>query len=71
VKTLRFEGCGELPFDLAAGASEALEPIYQYVTTWDLTDESGAQVLPGEYVVAGRFFIYYDPVIHLDVTVLE
>jgi len=71
VKTLRFEGCGELPFDLAAGASEALEPIYQYVTTWDLTDDSGAEVLPGEYVVAGRFFIYYDPVIHLDVTVLE
>ena len=71
VKTLRFEGCGELPFDLAAGASEALKPIYQYVTTWDLTNDGGAQVPLGKYVVAGRFFIYYDPVIHLDVTVLR
>lgn len=71
IKTLRFEGCGDLPFDLARGAAETLEPIYQYLTSWDLTDDSGEPVPPGPYVVAGRFYIYYDPVIHLGITVLE
>jgi len=71
VKTLRFEGCGDLPFDLATGAAEALEPIYQYLTSWDLTDDTGEPVPPGPYVVAGRFYIYYDPVIRLGVTVVE
>jgi len=68
VKTLRFEGCGDLPFALEAGAPAEFSPIYQYSTVWDRTDDSGAPAAPGAYTVAGRFYIYYDPVVRVGIT---
>jgi hypothetical protein len=70
VKTLRFEGCGDLPFALEAGAPADFDPIYQYSTVWDRTSDGGGPVAPGAYTIAGRFYIYYDPVVRLDITLL-
>jgi hypothetical protein len=70
VRTVRNEGCGD-PF-LAANApgrdQEALK--YQLRAFWDLKDDSGTPVAPGTYTIYGRFYLYYDPVVSLDVTVL-
>jgi len=71
VKTLRFEGCGDLPFAVERGQLEALDPIYMYSTVWDGTDDSGGSVGAGMYTIAGRFYIYYDPVIRVSVTLTE
>jgi hypothetical protein len=70
VKTLRFEGCGDLPFALEAGAQADFDPIYQYSAVWDRTSDSGAPVAPGAYTIAGRFYIYYDPVVRLGITLV-
>ena len=69
VRTLREEGCGE-PF-LARGAPEFDAELlkYQLRAFWDLKTESGAPVPPGTYTIFGRFYLYYDPVVSIDVTV--
>jgi hypothetical protein len=71
VKTLRFEGCGDLPFAMEAGARADFDPIYQYSTTWNRTDDGGLPLGPGEYTIAGRFYIYYDPVVRVKVRLEE
>jgi hypothetical protein len=68
VRTIREQGCGA-PFLAGAPATdEALK--YQLRAFWDLKDESGAPVPPGTYTIYGRFYLYYDPVVSIDVTVL-
>lgn len=69
VRTIREEGCGE-PF-LAAGAPEFDDARlrYQLQAFWDLKDDAGSAVPPGTYRIKGRFYLYYDPVVTIDVTV--
>ncbi len=71
VRTIREEGCGD-PF-IAAGAPGRDEAVlkYQLRAVWDLKDDSGMPVAPGTYAVYGRFYLYYDPVVRLDVRVLS
>ncbi len=68
IKTLRFEGCGDLPLEGSAADLAYIEPLYQYATIWDMTDDNAHVAAPGSYTVAGRFYIYYDPVIKLDIS---
>ncbi len=69
VRTIREEGCGE-PF-LAAGAPELDDQQlrYQLRAFWDLKDDAGSAVAAGTYRIKGRFYLYYDPVVTIDVTV--
>jgi hypothetical protein len=71
VRTIREEGCGE-PF-LAPGAPEADDAIakYQVLAFWNLRDEAGELVPAGTYTIYGRFYLYFDPVVSVDVTVNE
>jgi hypothetical protein len=66
---LREEGCGE-PF-LRAGAPDFADAVlkYQLRAFWDLKDEAGQAVDPGTYTVFGRFYLYYDPIVSIDVEV--
>ena len=69
VRTIREEGCGD-PF-LPAGAPEFDDAAlrYQLQAFWDLKDDAGVAVPPGTYEIKGRFYLYYDPVVSLQVTV--
>jgi hypothetical protein len=69
VRTIREEGCGD-PF-LAPGAPERDEAAlkYQLKAFWDLKDAQGNTVPPGDYEIRGRFYLYYDPVVTLRITV--
>jgi hypothetical protein len=69
VRTIREEGCGE-PF-LPAGAPEFddAQLRYQLQAFWDLKDETGNTVAPGTYEIRGVFYLYYDPVVTLQITV--
>jgi hypothetical protein len=69
VRTIRNQGCGE-PF-LAPGAPEFDDaaPRFQLAAFWDLKDERGNLVPPGRYTIHGRFYLYFDPVVSIDVTV--
>lgn len=69
VRVLREEGCGE-PFlsGAAPGRDEAVLR-YQTLAFWDLRDRQGNLVPPGVYRVYGRFFLYYDPIVYLDIVV--
>ena len=71
VRTIREEGCGDpfLPADMPGRDAEALK--YQLLAFWDLKDDNGQPVPPGTYTIAGRFYLYYDPVVSLDVTVRD
>lgn len=70
VRTIRNEGCGD-PF-LAAGAPNRDQEVlkYQLRAFWDLKDDAGQPVAPGQYIIVGRFYLYYDPIVSLNVTVL-
>jgi hypothetical protein len=70
VRTIREQGCGA-PF-LAANAPGRDEAVvkYQLRAFWLLKDEDGDPVEPGTYTIYGRFYLYYDPVVSIDVTVL-
>ena len=70
IRTIREEGCGE-PF-LEPGAPEFDEaaPRYQTRAFWDLKDDGGNLVPPGRYTVRGRFYLYYDPVVSIDIDVV-
>jgi hypothetical protein len=69
IRTLREEGCGE-PF-LAPTAAEFAEErlLYQWQAFWDLKTDTGAPVPTGTYTIYGRFYLYYDPVVQLALTV--
>lgn len=69
VRTIRNQGCGE-PF-LAPGAPEFDDaaPRFQLAAFWDLKDEHGNLVPPGRYTVYGRFYLYFDPVVSIDVAI--
>ena len=69
IRTLREEGCGE-PF-LARGAPEFDAEVtkYELRAFWDLKTETGQAVEPGTYTIFGRFYLYYDPVVNIDITV--
>ncbi len=69
VRTIREEGCGE-PF-LAPGAPEfdRAQLRYQLLAFWDLKDDRGNLVPPGRYTVHGRFYLYFDPVVSIDIGV--
>lgn len=69
IRTIREQGCGE-PFlpNAAPGRDEAAVK-YQLRAFWDLKDENGVAVPPGRYTIYGRFYLYYDPVVHIDVVV--
>jgi hypothetical protein len=68
IRTIRNEGCGE-PF-LAPGADfEDEAPRFQLKAFWDLKDDRGNLVPPGTYTVHGRFYLYFDPVVSIDVLV--
>ncbi|MFN8640870.1 MAG: hypothetical protein U0802_04120 [Candidatus Binatia bacterium] len=69
VRTIREEGCGD-PFlaPSAPGRDEAALR-YQLKAFWDLKDSAGATVPAGEYEIRGRFYLYYDPVVSIRVTV--
>lgn len=69
VRTIREEGCGD-PFlpTSALGLAEAVLK-YQLLAFWDLKDEVGNLVPPGVYTIYGRFYLYYDPVVSIKVTV--
>jgi hypothetical protein len=69
IRTLREAGCGE-PF-LAPTAAEFAEErlLYQWQAFWDLKTDTGAPVPTGTYTLYGRFYLYYDPVVQLPITV--
>ncbi|HSP99647.1 MAG TPA: hypothetical protein VL049_20685, partial [Candidatus Dormibacteraeota bacterium] len=69
VRTIRQEGCGD-PFlaPSAPGRDEAALR-YQLKAFWDLKDSDGNTVTPGDYEIRGRFYLYYDPVVTLTITV--
>lgn len=69
VRTIREQGCGE-PF-LPPGSREFDDAAVRYQTLafWDLKDAAGAPVAPGTYTIYGRFYLYYDPVVRLNVVV--
>ncbi|HVO24812.1 MAG TPA: Ig-like domain-containing protein [Candidatus Margulisiibacteriota bacterium] len=70
VRTIREEGCGD-PFVAATapGRDEAVLK-YQLRAFWDLKGDDGQPVAPGTYTIYGRFYLYFDPVVSIDVDVL-
>ncbi len=69
VRVLREEGCGQPFLSSAAPGREDAVVRYQTLAFWDLRDQQGNLVPPGVYRIYGRFFLYYDPVVFLDITV--
>ena len=69
VRTIREEGCGEAftPAPADGGSDEVLK--YQVRAFWDLKDDAGTPVAPGDYQIHGRFYLYYDPVVSLTVRI--
>lgn len=69
VRVLREDGCGE-PFLAPSAPENAAERLrYQTLAFWDLRDATGALVPPGVYRIYGRFYLYYDPIVYIDVVV--
>jgi hypothetical protein len=68
VRTIREEGCGEA---FAPAPSDGGEDVlkYQVRAFWDLKDDAGTPVAPGQYQIVGRFYLYYDPVVSLTVRI--
>jgi hypothetical protein len=69
VRTIREEGCGDPFLAPAAPGRDEAEVRYQLKAFWDLKDGAGATVPAGEYEIRGRFYLYYDPVVTIRVTV--
>jgi hypothetical protein len=71
VRTIREEGCGDPFVPVGAPGREDAILKYQLKAFWDLKDASGQTVAPGTYTIRGRFYLYYDPVVQIDVRVNE
>ncbi|MGD0950014.1 MAG: Ig-like domain-containing protein [Candidatus Binatia bacterium] len=70
VRTIRNQGCG-MPFLGPNAPNASAETVkYQLLAFWDLKDDAGNPVPPGTYTIDGQFYLYYDPVVSLDITVL-
>jgi len=69
IRTIREEGCGEPFLPSASPGRDEAALKYQLRAFWDLKDEMGAPVPPGRYSVFGRFYLYYDPIVRIDVVV--
>jgi len=63
VRTFREEGCSTEP--LGRSSARALEPVFQYLASWDMKDDSGNTVPEGRYYAVARFYILWEPVIRL------
>lgn len=70
VRTIRNQGCGE-PF-LSPSAPDYQDAVlrFQLKAFWDLKDDQGNLVPPGRYTIYGRFYLYFDPVVSIDVFVV-
>lgn len=62
VKTLREESCGT---ESLSGGRSSGRKFYDTVEGWDMTDEEGNKVAPGQYYAVARFYVTYDPVIEV------
>jgi hypothetical protein len=71
VRTIRQEGCGDPFLPVGAPGREDAELKYQLKAFWDLKDGNGAAVPAGKYTIRGRFYLYYDPVVQIEVNVLD
>ena len=71
VRTIREEGCGDPFLPAAAPGYDEAAVKYQLRAFWDLKGDDGQPVLPGTYTIYGRFYLYYDPVVSIDVNVLS
>jgi len=69
VRTIREEGCGEPFLRPGAPAFDEAAVRYQTLAFWDLKDDRGSPVPPGSYRIVGRFYLYYDPIVSLNVVV--
>jgi len=70
IRTLREEGCGDPFMPSAAPGYDQEEALkYQLRAFWDLKDDKGSPVPAGKYTIYGRFYLYYDPVVSIDVQV--
>lgn len=67
VKTFRNEGCSSE--EIGRHSSKTVETVYQVAYDWDMTDDNGEKVPKGQYYATARFYIYYEPVIHLLFTI--
>jgi hypothetical protein len=70
VRTIREEGCGDPFLPAAAPGRDEAVLKYQLRAFWDLKGEDGQPVAPGTYTIYGRFYLYFDPVVSIDVDVL-
>jgi hypothetical protein len=70
VRTVREEGCGDPFLPAAAPGYDQAVLKYQLRAFWDLKGDDGQPVAPGTYTIYGRFYLYYDPVVSIDVQVL-
>ena len=71
VRTIREEGCGAPFLPAAAPGLDAAILKYQLLAFWDLKDDNGNAVAADTYTIYGRFYLYYDPVVSLGVTILS
>jgi hypothetical protein len=71
VRTIREQGCGAAFLAGNAPGSEDAALKYQLRAFWDLKDSNGAAVPSGSYTIYGRFYLYYDPVVKLPITVFS
>lgn len=69
IRTIREEGCGEPFLPNAAPGHDEAAVKYQLRAFWDLKDDNGQAVPPGTYTVFGRFYLYYDPVVSVNIEV--
>jgi len=69
VRVLREEGCGQPVLGANEPGRDQEVLRYQTLAFWDLRDQRGELVPPGIYRIYGRFFLYYDPVVYLDIAV--
>lgn len=69
IRTIREEGCGAPFLPGNAPEHDAAVLKYQLRAFWDLKGDDGQPVSPGSYTIYGRFYLYYDPVVRIDVNV--
>lgn len=69
VKTIREEGCSNEP--LKKSLKRSFVDVYQTLETWDMTDNYGNKVPAGKYYATARFYILWDPVIQIPITIMD